>query len=240
MGTFKEDLYEICRDACNEFPEWKFSSGQFVNRSLKHTDLVVYLGLGFRHGSTAVVPSITLNNKRVTKLGKQILGGTGWFTAHVNLGTVAQLLVHTPEKHRVSYSIFQDKEEYFTLAPPTQAILDRTVDISEARDALIATLKDAIDFISHHYDLSNEENFLRGLPAKYETRHPNSPYDEMDGGKGVALCLVKILLGDFDFVSHYMSDDFKTIFPKLAPELQKIANALPALRQRYAETGSVF
>ncbi|WP_143708193.1 hypothetical protein [Ralstonia pickettii] len=105
---------------------------------------------------------------------------------------------------------------------------------------LVATMKDAIDFINNHYDLSSEENLLRGLPAKYETRHPNSPYDEMDMGKGVTLCLVKVLLGDFDFVGHYMSDDFKTIFPKSMPELQKIADALPALKQRYAETGSVI
>ncbi|NKA72562.1 hypothetical protein GO285_01464 [Ralstonia solanacearum] len=240
MTAFKDNVYEICRAVCDEFPEWKFVSGQFVNRSLKHTELQVYLGFGFRHGSTAVVPSVTLLNKRVTKLGKQVLGGGGWFTSLVNLQTVAQLLTHTPEKRRTSYWIHENKEEYFTLAPPTQAVRDQTIDISEARDAIIATMKDAIAFINSHYDLSSEENFLKGLPAKYETRHPNSPYDQMDGGKGVALCLVKILLGDFDFIGHYMSDDFKTIFPKQMNELQKIADALPDLKRRYTETGSVI
>lgn len=101
-------------------------------------------------------------------------------------------------------------------------------------------MKDAIAFIDGHYDLSSEENFLKGLPPKYETRHPNSPYDEMDATKGVVMCLVKILLGDFDFIGQYMSDEYKTVFPKRMADLQKIERALPDLKRRYTETGSVI
>jgi len=40
-------------------------------------------------------------------------------------------------------------------------------------------------------------------------------------------------------VEAYRSDSFETIFPKRTVELDKLISALPALKKRYAETGSV-
>ncbi|MGO4569269.1 hypothetical protein AB4Z52_30535 [Rhizobium sp. 2YAF20] len=56
---------------------------------------------------------------------------------------------------------------------------------------------------------------------------------------GVMVCVVRILLGDFDFVEHYRSDEYKTGKPKRIADLDKIIAALPELRKRYTETGTV-
>lgn len=134
----------------------------------------------------------------------------------------------------------QDRKEYLSVGEPSQIVKDKTLDITEARSALIATLEDGIRFIQNHYDLGSENRLLQALPAKYTTRHPNSPYDQMERQKGVMLCLVHVLLGDFDFVERYRSDEFLTVFPKRTDELDKIIVALPELKRRYAETGSVI
>ncbi|MEJ0002748.1 MAG: hypothetical protein WDN30_02830 [Pararobbsia sp.] len=81
---------------------------------------------------------------------------------------------------------------------------------------------------------------MLGLPAKYATRHVNSPYDQLEKMKGIMLCLVHILCGDFDFVESYRGDGCKTIYPKRIRELDKIVGVLPKLKRRYAETGSVI
>ena len=58
MSTFKSDVFEICGLVAEEFPGWEFKSGQFVNKTLKHSTLIVHLGFGFKQGTTMVTPSI--------------------------------------------------------------------------------------------------------------------------------------------------------------------------------------
>jgi len=247
--TFKTDLYAICVDVATEFPGWNFASGEFKNKTLKHTDLAIYLGFGFDAGMTPVQPSVSIINKRVTKLCNYIFEKNRFFsTSMVYMQDVAQLLKFTPEKMRTGYDISEDKDDFLRVArkdnyfkEETVKMLDETtVDVSEAHAALVATLKDGIDFINNHYDLSEESALLKALPPKYTTRHQNIAYDQMETGKGVVLCLVRILLGDFDYVVRYRSDDFKTVYPKQIAELDKIIAALPELKKRYEETGSVI
>jgi hypothetical protein len=68
------------------------------------------------------------------------------------------------------------------------------------------------------------------LPPKYATRHVNSPYDEFERQKGVMVCVIHAYLGDFGFVEHYVSDEYKTIFPKRVTELNKLLAAFPTLK----------
>ncbi|MDB0573863.1 hypothetical protein LBW59_24270 [Ralstonia solanacearum] len=239
MTTFKSDLHEICRAVADEFPGWGFSSGQFKNKTLKHTDLIIHLGLGFESGVTPVQPSINVINKRLSKLCKRIFGVDG-YASIVSLQAVAHTLQYTPEKLRTGFWVAQDRAGFLALGQASPAVEDVTIDLNQARSALIATMKDGISFIESHYDLDDEGALLRGLPAKYETRHENSPYDQMEKMKGVMICLVRILLGDFDFILNYRDDDFKTIFPKRFAELDKIIEALPELKKRYEEAGLVI
>jgi hypothetical protein len=53
-------------------------------------------------------------------------------------------------------------------------------------------------------------------------------------------CITLIMLGDFDFIEHYRSDAFKTEKPKRIKDLDAIIAALPELKRRYEDTGSVI
>ncbi|RKF30724.1 hypothetical protein BCY88_12890 [Paraburkholderia fungorum] len=112
-----------------------------------------------------------------------------------------------------------------------------TLDISEAYPVLVAMMKDGISFIETHYDLGSEEALLKALPPVYTTRHENLPYDQMEQQKGVQVCLAHTLFGDFEFVERYLSDEFRTIFPKRTDELKKIVDALPRLKKLDCENG---
>lgn len=245
--TFKTDLYAICSDVATEFLGWSFSSGQFKNSTLRHTDLEIHLGFGFRSYSTSVQPSVSIINKRISKLNSYIFGKNKYpvTVSLVNMHTVAHLLKFTPEKMRTGYDIYNDKNDYLIAVRKSgsfkeETIDEKTIDISEARPVLMASLKDGIDFINGHYNLNEEIALLKGLPPKYTTRHDNISYGEMEKTRGVMLCVVRVLLGDFDFVVRYRSDDFKTVYPKQIADLDKIIAALPELKKRYEETGSVI
>jgi hypothetical protein len=239
MSTFKADLFEICNEVAAKFPGWSFVSGQFKNKTLKHTDLLIHPGFAFRQGTTPVQPSVVVDNKRADILAKRIFGG-GSPVSSVSLQVVAHTLERTPEKLRLGFWIVQNKEEFLSVGQPSQAVRDKVLDITESHSALMAMMEDGIAFIENHYNLSSEESLLRALPAKYTTRHANSPYDEMDRWKGVMVCVIHVLLGDFDFVDRYLGDDFETIFPKRKDDLEKIVAAMPDLKRHYAETGSVI
>jgi hypothetical protein len=239
MGTFKADIFGICSDVAAEFSGWSFVSGQFKNKTLKHTDLLIDPGFAFRQGTTPVQPSVAVDNKNVGILCKRIFGGASPASI-VSLQVVAHMLEYTSEKLRLGFWVVQNKEEFLSVGRPSESVIDKTLDITEARSALIATMEDGISFIDKHYDLSSEERLLQALPATYVTRHAKSPYDEMDRWKGVMVCVIHVLLGDFGFVDRYLSDDFETIFPKRTADLEKIIEALPELERRYAETGSVI
>jgi len=239
MNTLKTDLYEVCNDVAIGFTGWSFESGKFKYKSLKHTDLIVHLGFSFEHDTTPVYPSINIFNKRISKLSKQILGVDGYVSI-VNMQVIAHTLNYTPERLRTGFWIVRSKGNSQVAVQSNQSLEDGTIDVANAYSVLASIMKDAIAFIEDHYDLSSENKLLSGLPAKYTTRHVNSPYDQQEKMKGVMLCLARILCGDFDFVERYRSDAFETIFPKRTLELDKIIAALPALKRRYAETGIVI
>jgi hypothetical protein len=148
-------------------------------------------------------------------------------------------LEHTPEALRLGAWIFEDKNCQMAVAPPSELAKKRIIDITEARSVLRGTMMDGIALMGKLYDFSSEENFLRNLPPKYSTRADTIPYDEFERQKGIMLCVVHMLIGDFDYVDRYSSDDYRTVFPK-RPELGNIVAALPALKRAYAETGRII
>jgi hypothetical protein len=254
MTTLKEDLFGTCNEIAAKFPGWAFINGQFKNKSLKHTDFIVHLGFGFDHkNSTALSPSVWLENKKCKNLCVKLLqlkSNSHAIVSMINFQAIHDELAYIPEKFRSLCWIEQNKltkeaylsamRNFFAKSPPGTAekIWDHTLDFTEARPVLEAVLRDGITLIERHYDLSSEANFLRALPPKY-TPSRGIPYDEMERQKGLMMCIVHILLGDFDFVERYRSEAFVTIYPKRTTELDKIIAGLPELKKRYAETGSV-
>ncbi|EUC19942.1 UNVERIFIED_ORG: hypothetical protein BDU10_8371 [Burkholderia sp. CF145] len=239
MSTFKSNVFEICDRVAEEFPGWEFKSGQFVNKTLKHSDLVVHMGFGFKQGTTAVVPSISIDNKRANKLTKQLLG-FGRDTSLVNMMSISHLLTHWPRHLPLIPTIVDDKDVFLEFAKRTGADASGVLSLTESYDLFRGVLKDAIRFIGSHYDLSSEQALLNALPPKYTTRHEKSPYDQLESQKGIEYCIVRVLLGDFEFPLQYQSDGFKTIFPKRTDELETVIAALPRLKERYTRTGQVI
>jgi hypothetical protein len=235
--TFKSELFDICSEVVSEFPDWSFSSGAFKNKKLKHSTMTIWSGFSFRNGNTPFQPSIFVEHKKSMALYKKLIGHDRP-TSIVPFQNVAHRLKHTPEDFRTGSWIFQDKERQIALAPPSEPARKRMLDITEARPVLRATMMDGIEHIGEFYNFSSEENFLRNLPPRYETRASTIPYDQFERHKGIMLCIVHMLLGDFEFAERYASDDYQTIFPK-RPELANIVAALPELKRKYAETGRI-
>lgn len=240
MGTFKEKLYEICKEVASEFPGWGFTAGQFKNKSLKHTDISIPLGFAFENGRTPLQPSVHLENKKTVKLYKNLMGSSV-STSFMTFQDLANELTNIPEKFRVSARINQNKEGYLAYLASTNRthLADRVIDITEVKPILQAVMRDGIALIERHYDLSSEENFLKALPPKYTPRN-QAPYREFEQQKGVMMCVVRLVLGDFEFVERYCSDEYQTSYPKRTVELDKIIAVLPDLKRSYAETGSVI
>jgi hypothetical protein len=239
MNSFKSTLSEICKDVASGFPGWSFTSNAFKNKSLKHTDLIVHPGFGMEQGSTALQPAVIIDNKKSMALFKAIMGYE-LSTSLVNFQVVSHELSHMAENLRVSAWICESKASFLKAVPAAAEREDKIIDITNAQPVLVAMMQDGISFIQRHYDLSSERNFLENLPPRYTTRHINLPYDELERQKGIMMCIVRVLLGDFDFVERYQSSDFRTIYPKRANELTKLIEALPTLRKRFEETGSVI
>lgn len=240
--TFKDDVYAVCKSVEAEFEDWNFTSGSFKNKSLKYMDILVHPGFSFHSGCTAIQPAVHMRHKKAEKLYKSITGN-GRPASLINFQQLTTL-THMPEHLRILASIYEYKSINVAEARipgkynNAEQMERQMLDVNESRAVLVAMMKDGIDFIAQHYDLSSEENFLRALPAKYEPRY--KIYREFEMQDGVMLCLVHMLYGDFDFFEHYRSDSFETVYPKRTADLDKIAAALPELKRRYAQTGSVI
>ncbi len=229
MSSFKDQIHELCAEIVAEFPDWSFAAGSFKNKTLKHTVLTIGLGFSFRDGNTPLQPALIIEHKKSMALFKK-LNGYEQPTSIVPLQNIAQLLEHIPEQLRLGGWILEDKDRQAALAPPSEAARERMIDLAEARPVLRAVMLDGIALIGRFYDLSSEDNFLRKLPAEYQTRASSIPYDEFERSKGVMMCVVRAFAGDFEFAERYRSDSYPTVFPKRFKEIDKVIAASPQLK----------
>jgi hypothetical protein len=239
MSTFKKRLYEICGEVASEFQDWIFLSGTFTNKKLRHTTIAISPGFSFARNSTPLQPAILINHKKSMDLFKN-LNGYELPTSTLQFQNVAQMLEYMPDDLRQGCYVLEDKNLQMTLAPPSELAKKRMVDVTEAQPVLRAMMMDGIAIIDKLYDLSSEENLLINFPPKYNTRSNTIPYDEFERNKGVMVCVVRALLGDFDFVEEYRSDGYRTIFPKRIKEIDNIMAALPELKRLYARANKAI
>lgn len=231
--TFKTDIHDLCKRVVMDSPGWKFTSGgDFKNTvALGHTDLIVSPGFYFSGGGaiacTSVTPAACVYNKKTEKLRKLVFGKSGYWTRIIKY----QIAYELTRRTNVVKHIFATKGE-----PWRHSFITG----DEAEPYLREVLSDGIALIERYFDLSSEENLLRNLPTGYhrdDNWGPGVFYENLDG---ISHCLAACVLGDFDFVERYASPDFKTMGPKREVELGKILAALPELKRKFAETGSVI
>jgi hypothetical protein len=241
MNDFKTDLFDLCKEVASEFEKWDFVSGRFINKSLKHTDLSICPSFGFDGRSASLTPAVCVENKRCAALFADLfkIKNKQLFTSIVNFQSFYKELKNTPEYLRQGCWIFQNKSDILAAAMSEEVKL-RCIDLADSHSVLSSMMKDGIAFIEKYYDLSSEANLLKNLPPKYTVSPSQSIYSEMEMQKGVMMCVVHILHGDFDFVEHYASSDFKTQYPKRDNELKLILAALPELKRKLSETGNVI
>ncbi len=79
---------------------------------------------------------------------------------------------------------------------------------------------------------------LEFLPAKYKVSSSGG-YQEYEQSKGVMLCIIRCIMGDFEFVRRYRSDEYKTVFPKMTEDLDRIISYLPEMERSWREKGYV-
>lgn len=242
MSSLKSEMQSLCKEVASEFESWSFVGNQFKNRSLKHTDLIVSPGFTFQAGgdnpSCSINPAIFVDNKKVAKLFKEIIGREG-VASFIRFQTVRNLLNHYPENLRFIGYIFQHRQAHMVTGIGKQEPWPKEcIGFDEARSAIKGMMIDGIELLETYYDLSNEERLLRNLPPKYVPAM--GPNEEMEMRSGVMVCITRILLGDFDFVEYYASDAFKTDRPKCEVELKQILAALPDLKRKFVETGKVI
>ncbi|AXL50614.1 hypothetical protein DSC91_002908 [Paraburkholderia caffeinilytica] len=240
--TFKSEIFEICQQVAVEFHGWKFtSSGDFVNKALKHTDLIVSPGFVFNaEPSCSVSPVAGIKNRKIVRLYKDLFGREPFWTLSVKFQLES-------EKYRGAISvkrIYPQKVPFTTAHEEPNCWPDGFIVRAEALTYLRGVLTDGRRYVEKYFDLSSEESLLRNLPVSYQwmdkgignSGQMGSFYEESDG---IVHCLAAIILGDFDFVERYRSDEFKTMTPKRVHEIDKIVSVLPELKRRFSETGSV-
>lgn len=233
--AIKPTIFRICSEIANEFPDWSFSAGKFKNKTLRHTDLVVSPFSDFKGGKCSVNPAAAIVNKNTIALGNNILGRDPIYTSVI--------------LHKRQLEEYRGEKAVRTIWPEKFAFIDAQgvcrspqdwpvsfIVLNEAPGYLRKVLQDGIGFLKQYYDFTSEEHLLRHLPASEKVWAVGG----MEEGAGVMQCLAHIVVGDFRFVEYYCSDDFKTVYPKKTPDLDKIIATLPELKKRYAETGKVI
>lgn len=238
MVALKEDVMALCRKIVNKFDGWEFLSEQFKNKSLQHTTLIVDAGFIFdRWGprnSVKVFPGICLNNKKANSLFKKILGRP-LDASHIlfvgirgELNMLPEFAVHTP-------FFIQDKAGFIRDGGSDEPYMK---DISELPDMIERVLMQGISLFGKYYDFSSEKKMLEALPPKYKASSSGG-YQEYEHSRGVMLCIIRCMLGDFEFVRRYRSDAYKTKYPKMMDDLDKIMAYLPQMEKSWQEKGRI-
>lgn len=238
MSGLKSKLYDICSQVASEFPDWDFSSGEFKNKSLKHSTLAINPGFSFALNNTPLQPAVVIYHKRSMALFKE-LNGYELPTSIVRFQNVPQLLQHMPADLRGLCWILADKNLQMNLAAPSEESKKRMIDVAESLPILRAMMVDGIALIEGLYRLDSERGLLGNLPPKYIPGCDKVPYDEFERSKGVMVCIAHALIGDFDFAQKYREDNYSTIFPKKIREIDRLLEVMPQLKIQYGKASNV-
>ena len=61
----RSEVLSLCKELTNEYQDWEFTSGQFKNKRLKHTNLIVSPNWIFSGVSALAQPVAGIENKKI-------------------------------------------------------------------------------------------------------------------------------------------------------------------------------
>ena len=138
----RSEVLSLCKELTNEYQDWEFTSGQFKNKRLKHTNLIVSPNWIFSGVSALAQPVAGIENKKIEMCFSYWLGRnekTYWSFAE-NLRNI--------EQHKMRRRFKCVDEELINY-------------IHEIMNL-------GIDLIADNYDLRDEAHILANLPPLYE------------------------------------------------------------------------
>jgi len=140
----KSDAIELCKKIANDYDGWEFISGNFKNKKLKHTDVLLHLGLSVSAGRGSIEPSVRVLNKKIKLLEKKI-------TNEKPLDCTS-LIRHADFEEDYDFH----SERFYTLED------------GKAEKVIRHALDVAIEIFEQYYNYTDEREFLENLPVKVD------------------------------------------------------------------------
>ncbi|MCJ2013610.1 hypothetical protein [Methylobacterium sp. J-076] len=241
---YKQELFDICKEVANRFDGVTFSNNLFTVRIAKFARTQICAGFTFKYGVADMDPSIWVCFRKLGKLTAKYTG-MGDCTSILNYEKIKYELIKFP-KNKVGLTHIDRKIPAYALE--NEMYLKNYTLIQDVPELLESMVDDGVRILHKLYDFSSERNFLENMPPKYDPppldipmpNYIGVPYTEYHRSAGIVMCLVRMSLGDFDFIDFYESDKFNPFAYKYEDMLQRLREDLPELKRRYEETGSIW
>jgi hypothetical protein len=140
----KTDAIELCKKIANDYDGWEFIGGNFKNKKLKHTDIILDLGLSVSAGRGSIEPSTEALNKKIKLLDKKI--------------------VHEKPLAYTSFIRHASFEENYDF----HSELFYTLEDGKAEHVIRHALDVSIEILEKYYNYTDEQEFLENLPVKVD------------------------------------------------------------------------
>jgi hypothetical protein len=137
----KSDVIDLCKKIANDYNNWEFIGGNFKNKRLMHTDIILNLGLSVSAGRGSIAPSTEALNKKIKLLEKKI-------TNEKPLACTS-LIRHASFEENYDFNT----ERFYTLEDgKAEKVIRHALDVS-------------IEILEKYYNYTDEREFLEKLPV---------------------------------------------------------------------------
>lgn len=140
----KSDAIELCKKIANDYDGWEFIGVNFKNKELKHTDIILDLGLSVAAGRGSIEPSTEALNKNIKLLDKKIV--------HEKPLDYTSFIRHADFEENYDFH----SERFYTLEDgKAEKVIRHALDVS-------------IEIFEQYYNYTDEREFLENLPVKVD------------------------------------------------------------------------
>jgi hypothetical protein len=137
----KADAIDLCKKIANDYNDWGFIGGNFKNKRLMHTDIILDLGLSVSSGAGSIEPSTEVLNKKIKLLDKKIV--------HEKPLTYTSFIRHADFEESYDFH----SERFYTLEDgKAEKVIRHALDVS-------------IEIFEQYYNYTYESEFMENLPV---------------------------------------------------------------------------